>query len=65
MRVTSLVIHNLRNLEQVALQPGNSANVLYGANGAGKTTVIESLLILAKGRSFRSGSTYQSDRSAC
>lgn len=57
MRVTSLAINNLRNLAQVDLKPGASINVLHGANGAGKTTVIESLLILAKGSSFRGGNT--------
>jgi DNA replication and repair protein RecF len=55
MLITALNIYNLRNLAQVSLQPGVSVNVFYGANGAGKTTVLESLVILAKGRSFRSG----------
>lgn len=55
MRITSLNIHNLRNLEQVSLKPVSGANVFCGPNGAGKTTVIESLMILAKGQSFRGG----------
>ena len=37
------------------LQPGTSVNLFYGANGAGKTSIIEALVVLAKGRSFRSG----------
>ncbi len=55
MRVTALTIENFRNLASVRLQPGPALNLLHGDNGAGKTSVLESLLVLAKGRSFRSG----------
>lgn len=56
MRITSLTICNLRNLQQVQLELEPGTNVFHGPNGAGKTTVIESLLVLAKGSSFRGGS---------
>jgi DNA replication and repair protein RecF len=55
MRIRSLTLDNLRNISHAALEPGPALNVLHGANGAGKTTVLESIVILAKGRSFRSG----------
>ena len=55
MRVKSLKINNLRNIQATSLQPAPRLNYFFGANGAGKTTVLESLVVLAKGRSFRSG----------
>lgn len=53
MIINKLQIKNLRNIKQVELTPHPSVNTLYGANGAGKTSVLESLSILSRGRSFR------------
>lgn len=53
MRLTRLELRNLRNLRDVALQPGPGLNLLVGANGAGKTSVLEGLHLMAYGRSFR------------
>ncbi|MEO6170668.1 MAG: DNA replication/repair protein RecF [Lysobacter sp.] len=53
MRVTRLDIHQFRPFEQVQLRPGPGLNVLVGDNGAGKTTVLEALHLMAYGRSFR------------
>lgn len=53
MLINKLKINNLRNLEQVELSAHPSANTLYGANGAGKTSVLESITVLSRGRSFR------------
>ena len=53
MRVTRLRIGNLRRLEQVELEPGPGLNLLVGDNGAGKTSVLEALHLMAYGRSFR------------
>lgn len=53
MRITRLAIHNLRRLAQVELQPGPGLNLLVGENGAGKTSVLEALHLMAYGRSFR------------
>ncbi|MBB1473276.1 DNA replication/repair protein RecF [Luteimonas sp. MC1782] len=53
MRLTRLELRNVRNLQDVALLPGPGLNVLVGANGAGKTSVLEGLHLLAYGRSFR------------
>lgn len=55
MRVRSLSIDNLRNVASARLEPADGFNLLYGDNGAGKTSILESLVILGKGRSFRSG----------
>lgn len=53
--MSSLAIRGVRNLEDVSLEPGAGINLLYGDNGAGKTSLLESIFILAHGRSFRSG----------
>ncbi|MGD9264516.1 MAG: DNA replication/repair protein RecF [Lysobacterales bacterium] len=55
MRVLSLNINNLRNIvsAQIDLDPGLSC--FTGDNGAGKTSILEALAVLSKGRSFRPG----------
>lgn len=53
MRLSRLELRDLRNLVDVALEPGPGMNLLLGANGAGKTSVLEGLHLLAYGRSFR------------
>ena len=53
MQVSRLVLRNLRNLVEVALEPAPGLNLLLGPNGAGKTSVLEGLHLLAYGRSFR------------
>ena len=55
MRLSSLAIRGVRNLEHVSMDPGSGINLLFGDNGAGKTSLLESIFILAHGRSFRSG----------
>ncbi len=51
----SVEIHNVRNLKDVALQLRPSVNLITGPNGSGKTTVLESLYLVVRGRSFRPG----------
>jgi len=51
--ITSLKVWNLRNLEEVELRPHSSLNYLWGVNGAGKTSILESIALLSRGRSFR------------
>ena len=53
MYIKSLRASNLRNLDDVAFQPHQGLNYLYGRNGAGKTSVLESIIVLSRGRSFR------------
>ena len=53
MIIRKLVIENLRNLGQVEIEPDVSMNYFRGDNGAGKTSVLESIAVLSRGRSFR------------
>lgn len=42
MRITSISIHNFKSLYDVSFEPGN-VNVLIGANGSGKSSVLEAI----------------------
>lgn len=53
MRITRLTVERLRNLASVELAPGPGLNLVTGANGAGKTSLLEAIHLLAYGRSFR------------
>src|SRR5688572_22907165 len=53
MRVTRLDLRHLRRLSEVSLSPGPGLNLITGENGAGKTSVLEGLHLMAYGRSFR------------
>lgn len=46
----------MRNLREVSIVAGSSANYLFGENGSGKTSVLEALHLLGFGRTFRAGS---------
>jgi DNA replication and repair protein RecF len=54
MIITRLSIENFRIIQSAAIELGPGVNWFHGANGAGKTSVLEALSVLAKGRSFRS-----------
>ncbi len=54
MHITHLRIENFRNLESVEILPENGLNYFFGENGAGKTSVLEALFLLSRGKSFRS-----------
>ncbi len=51
--VNHLTIENLRILHRVDLELAARANVFVGPNASGKTSVLEALHILGRGRSFR------------
>ena len=53
MHITYLEIHQVRNLRSVTLDCHSMANIVYGINGSGKTSLLESLYLLGRGRSFR------------
>ncbi len=53
MHLTRLDLRNVRNLIDATLTPGPGITLLLGDNGAGKSSVLEGLHLLAYGRSFR------------
>ncbi|MGO1400094.1 MAG: DNA replication/repair protein RecF [Moraxellaceae bacterium] len=50
--IERLQISNLRNLTQVNLQ-STACNVIIGENGSGKTSLLEAIFLLSRGKSFR------------
>lgn len=53
MRVTRLTAAGLRRFKSVAIEPAAGLNLITGDNGAGKTSLLEALHLMAYGRSFR------------
>lgn len=56
MAISSVEIENLRCLKDVKWQPASGLNVITGANGAGKTSVLEAVVLAGSGRALRPGS---------
>lgn len=57
MHLTRLKVSDLRNLAQVSIEVSGRANLVYGANGSGKTSFLEAIHLLSVARSFRSQQT--------
>lgn len=53
MPVLELRVQHLRCLDDFQIEPDARLNVISGANGAGKTSVLEAIYLLGRGRSFR------------
>ncbi len=53
MHFTSLTLRQFRNHPSLTLAPSEGITVLYGANGAGKSNVLEAMHLLSLGRSHR------------
>jgi DNA replication and repair protein RecF len=53
VKLRRLEVRDVRNLEAVSLEPSVSTNVLCGANGQGKTSLLEAIYLVATSRSFR------------
>lgn len=55
MTLGRLGISNIRNIKSANLELGPNINLFIGANGSGKTSLLESVYFLGTGRTFRSG----------
>ncbi len=53
MGLSKLQIRDFRNLVDVEIKPSPGLNWFIGENGAGKTSILEAIVVLARGRSFR------------
>jgi DNA replication and repair protein RecF len=62
VRIESLHATNLRCFERFEFAPEPGINWLVGANGAGKTTILEAAYLLSHGRSFRPGGRFAPTR---
>ncbi|MFH1467437.1 MAG: AAA family ATPase, partial [Pseudomonadota bacterium] len=56
MRLSEVAVHDWRNVQAAELTLDADLVVLWGANGAGKTNLLEALAVLCTWRSFRAAS---------
>ncbi len=57
MSLAELRIQNLRCVESAELRFAPELNLIAGENGAGKTSILEAIFLLGRGRSFRTRSS--------
>ncbi len=55
MIIRHVEITNVRIFQQFQCELENGINLIFGSNGQGKTTILESLFLLSLGKSFRTG----------
>jgi DNA replication and repair protein RecF len=53
MSLADLVLDDVRCIEHAELQLRPGINLIWGGNGSGKTSLLESIFLLGRGRSFR------------
>lgn len=59
MSLASLAVTDLRCLGAAALEFGQGLNLIHGPNGSGKTSILEAVFLVGRGRSFRTHQTNQ------
>jgi len=57
MAILKLEVNGLRNLNDVSIEPGEGFNFIIGDNGSGKTSLLEAIHCLGRGKSFRNHKT--------
>jgi len=53
MALQLIRLSNIRNISEGEIAPDPGINIVVGPNGSGKTSLLEALFILGRGRSFR------------
>jgi DNA replication and repair protein RecF len=59
MSLASLTIADLRGVRWASLELGPQLNLIHGPNGSGKTSILEAMFLIGRGRSFRTRHTDQ------
>ena len=54
MSLSEITVSNLRCIEHAELRLAPGLTLIHGGNGSGKTSLLEGVFILGRGRSFRS-----------
>ena len=57
MSLSHLTVTNLRCIEQAELAVPGGLTLVWGGNGSGKTSLLEAMFLLGRGRSFRTRNT--------
>jgi DNA replication and repair protein RecF len=57
VRITRLHLFHYRNIEELEIVPSKETSLFSGKNGQGKTNLLESIYLLAYGKSFRTANT--------
>lgn len=65
MYIKQLHVKNVRILEEIAITPSPGINLITGDNGAGKTSLLEAIYLLGRGKSFRHRDTGPFIRTGC
>ena len=53
MLIKQLRLNSFRNFAELEIEPSASLNLIRGSNGAGKSSLLESIYVMGYGRSFR------------
>lgn len=53
MKLERVLVSGFRNLERIVIEPSEGASWIVGGNGAGKTSLLEAIYLLFRGKSFR------------
>ena len=57
MALLRLAAEDVRNIEAAQLELSPALTLIWGANGSGKTSLLEAMFLLGRGRSFRTRNT--------
>jgi len=57
MSLAEITVTNLRCIEHAQLELSGGLTLLWGGNGSGKTSLLEAMFLLGRGRSFRTRNT--------